>query len=186
MTCGDVEPLLEAFVDTELPTSTLLEVARHAGHCDACDRRVQGHLAVRRALAEQSERATAEIDFTGLWSKVDAEITRLDGQRAWRERADAKQGRTPRRVSLWGSVAAVAAGVALFVGIPATRQGPVQVASNRPVVQSGPGRPAGSGKRLPNHVYIDRLAGKDIALRREPKSGTTMIWVNHEVARGKW
>ena len=184
MTCGEVEPLLEAFVDTELPTSTLLEVARHAGHCDACDRQVQGHLAVRRALAEQSERDTAGIDFTGVWSKVDAEITRLDGQRTWRERSDAKRGRVPRRASLWGSVAAVAAGVALFVGMPDHE--PVKTASNRPVAQPGPGRPAGSGKRLPNHVYIDRLAGKDIALRREPKSGTTMIWVNHEVERGKW
>ena len=182
MTCGEVEPLLEAFVDTELPTSTLLEVARHAGHCDACDRQVQGRLVVRRALAEQSERDTAGIDFTGVWSKVDAEIMRLDGQRTWRERSDAKRGRVPRRVSLWGSVAAVAAGVALFVGMP--KPDPVQVATKRPVVQ--PGRPAGGGKRLPNHVYIDRLAGKDIALRREPKSGTTMIWVNHEVERGKW
>jgi hypothetical protein len=41
-------------------------------------------------------------------------------------------------------------------------------------------------KRLPNHVFIDRLAGKDIALRREAKSGTTMIWVNHEVERNGW
>ena len=187
MTCGEVEPLLEAFVDTELPTSTLLEVARHAGHCDACDRQVQGHLAVRRALAEQSERDTAGIDFTGVWSKVDAEIMRLDGQRTWRERSDAKRGRVPRRVSLWGSVAAVAAGVALFVGIPAPDRVPVpEKGLSTGTVAQPPGRLAGSSKRLPNHVYIDRLAGKDIALRREPKSGTTMIWVNHEVERGKW
>jgi hypothetical protein len=32
-----------------------------------------------------------------------------------------------------------------------------------------------------NHAVIDRLTGKDIAVRREPKSGTTFIWVNHTV-----
>ena len=46
--------------------------------------------------------------------------------------------------------------------------------------------PMGSGERVasasrlpPNHAYIDRLAGRDVLLRREPKSGTTLIWVNH-------
>jgi hypothetical protein len=33
--------------------------------------------------------------------------------------------------------------------------------------------------RSTNAADIDRLAGKDIAVRREPKSGTTIIWVNH-------
>jgi hypothetical protein len=33
--------------------------------------------------------------------------------------------------------------------------------------------------RFTNDADIDRLAGKDIAVRREPKSGTTIIWVNH-------
>jgi anti-sigma factor RsiW len=183
MTCGEVEPLIEAFVDSELPASTLLDVARHAGQCDACDRLVQRHLTVRLALSEHAEEATAALDFDGLWAKIDAEATRIDGQRAWRERADAKRGRTPYRKTLWGSIAAVAAGVALFVGIPATRQAPVMLASNP---QPGAvARPVAS-KRLPNHVYIDRLAGKDIAVRRERKSGTTMIWVNHEVERSGW
>jgi hypothetical protein len=147
---------------------------------------VQRYLTLRLALNEQAEVATADVDFAGLWAKIDAEATRIDGQRAWRERADAqRERRTPRgRMSLWGSVAAVAAGVALFVGIPATRQPSVQLASTQTAAGTGV-RPV-SSKRLPNHVYIDRLAGKDIALRREPKSGTTMIWVNHEVERSGW
>ena len=43
-----------------------------------------------------------------------------------------------------------------------------------------------TAKRPPNHVVIDRLAGKDIAVRRAKKDGTTMIWVNHEVERSGW
>ncbi len=36
-----------------------------------------------------------------------------------------------------------------------------------------------------NHTYIDRLTGKDITVRREPKDGTTVIWVNHTVGGGR-
>ena len=42
---------------------------------------------------------------------------------------------------------------------------------------------ASVSKRAVNHAYIDRLSGKDIAVRREPKSGTTIIWVSHQEPR---
>src|SRR5207247_2105358 len=35
MTCAEVEGLLDAFVDAELPAPALLAVARHAGGCEA-------------------------------------------------------------------------------------------------------------------------------------------------------
>jgi hypothetical protein len=77
-------------------------------------------------------------------------------------------------------VAAIAAGTMLYLR-PVSPHKPKQTASN-----AASAAQRGINKRLPNHVYIDRLAGKDIALRRESKSGTTMIWVNHEVESSGW
>jgi hypothetical protein len=151
---------------------------------------VQRLHAIREALADGSARAVDQLDLSGVWAQVDRAIARVEGQQVWRDlgrdRAAAKRGILPRRLG-WGAAAAIAAGTALFmrpVGGPIV--GPV--APTAQVAKGGtPAQLAkAESKRLPNHVYIDRLAGKDIALRREPKSGTTMIWVNHEVERNGW
>jgi anti-sigma factor RsiW len=181
MTCADATALLEAFVDTELSQPELLEVARHAGHCERCDAAVRGILTLRQAVVADVDRLLDGVDLSGMWARVDREIRRTEGQVAWRQRGLGRRSIGPRRVALWGSVAAIAAGAALFLRAPAPGPG-VQLACDLP--QAAPLRVA--AKRLPNHVYIDRLAGKDVALRHEPKSGTTMIWVNHEVENSGW
>jgi len=190
MTCADAAARIDGFVDGELSPSLAIDVARHLGQCPRCDASVQSLLAIREALADGSARAVDQLDLSGVWAQVDRAIARVEGQQEWRDlgrdRAAAKRGILPRRLG-WGAAAAIAAGTALFmrpVGGPVV--GPV--APSAQVAKSGaPAQLAkAESKRLPNHVYIDRLAGKDIALRREPKSGTTMIWVNHEVERSGW
>ncbi|HXJ35211.1 MAG TPA: hypothetical protein VMS22_14360 [Candidatus Eisenbacteria bacterium] len=176
MTCDEVGTLIDAFVDTELPSATLLEVACHAGHCARCERAVQDVLAIREVLVADVDRQVEGLDLSGVWSHVDAAIARTEGQAHWRQRGDAKRGRLPRSIPVWGSIAAIAAGAALYV----RPIGPVAVTNPAPSAVRV------ASKRLPNHVYIDRLAGKDIALRREAKSGTTIIWVNHEVEGSGW
>jgi hypothetical protein len=37
-----------------------------------------------------------------------------------------------------------------------------------------------ASRTMRNQTFIDRLAGKGVAVRREPKSGTTIIWVNYD------
>jgi anti-sigma factor RsiW len=176
MSCTDVEALLDAFVDGELSPSISVDVARHAGQCASCDMIVRDMVLLRDALVGASERAVAALDLSRVWPHVESEIVRGEQQTAWRDRVAGR-----RRVSrgvVWGTIAAMAAGIALLVRPtdPVSTPGPIgKVASVNRV-----------DKRLPNHVYIDRLAGKDIALRREPKSGTTMIWVNHEVESSGW
>jgi hypothetical protein len=135
---------------------------------------------IRDALVGASERAVGAMDLSGVWPHVQREIARGEAQTAWRDRVAARR-HVPRSV-VWGTVAAMAAGIALLVR--PTDPGSTRAAqvASRPV----PVAAARVAKRLPNHVYIDRLAGKDIALRREPKSGTTMIWVNHEVESSGW
>ena len=179
MTCRDAGTQIDAFVDGELSPSASVEVARHVGQCPRCDGAVRRLLTVRDVLLAESERAVSGLDLSRVWAHVGAEATRIDAQAAWR----ARSSRRLSRGMAWGSsIAAIAAGAALFLRMPG---GPTAV----PVVAKGPTPVAATkvaDKRLPNHVYIDRLAGKDIALRREPKSGTTMIWVNHEVPGSGW
>lgn len=180
MTCADALEQLDAFIDGELPPSSSVEVARHLSGCAPCDRTVQGMLAMRDALVTASERSVADMDFSTVWPAVAQAIDRADGQRAWRERGAARRGFS--RTLGWGTVAAIAAGTMLFFrpSVPTT---PTRLASN---TSSPTAATRGAAKRLPNHVVIDRLSGKDIALRRESKSGTTMIWVNHEVESSGW
>jgi anti-sigma factor RsiW len=180
MGCTEVGELIEAFVDSELPPEELLQVARHAGQCGRCDGVVRDLLAVREAVIADTSRLIDGVDLSRVWAGVDAAITRTDGQAEWRRRGEARRATFGgRRVTIWGSMAAIAAGVALFVGMPpggerkrvAVTQPPTQIAKN---------------KRIPNHVIIDQLAGKDITLKRDDQKGGTMIWVNHEVERSGW
>jgi anti-sigma factor RsiW len=179
-TCGDAEALLDAFVDAELPSETMLEIARHAGQCERCDRAVRDLVALRAAVVADVEHGVDGLDLAPVWAQIDAVIARSDAQAAWHERAAARRRRLTG-LPLWGSVAAIAAGAALLFRGPALQQvarGPNDVIPTAAVRVAA--------KRLPNHVYIDRLAGKDIALRSEPKSGTTIIWVNHEAEGTGW
>jgi anti-sigma factor RsiW len=178
MNCADTRERIDAFVDGELEPSGSVEVARHLSGCAPCDRQVQAVLAMRDALVKESDRTLAELDLSGVWPAVAKEIHRSDAQHAWRDRGASRRGVS--RGITWGAVAAIAAGTMIYlrpVGPPKLKH----VASN-----AAPAAQRGIPKRLPNHVYIDRLAGKDIALRRESKSGTTMIWVNHEVESSGW
>ena len=181
MTCADAGVRIDAFVDGELSPSISVDVARHVGQCVRCDGAVRRLLTVREALIAESERAVAGLDLSRVWPRVDAEPPRLREQAAWRERRPSSRRLT--RGMAWGSsIAAIAAGAALFLRMPVAPTAVPGIAKE--ATPPGPTRVA--QKRLPNHVFIDRLAGKDIALRRESKSGTTMIWVNHEVDGNGW
>ncbi|HJW68589.1 MAG TPA: hypothetical protein VJ829_04445, partial [Candidatus Binatia bacterium] len=70
---------------------------------------------------------------------------------------------------------AVAATALLWFQGPTTRQQPgktpMTVASARPT-------------RVSNQSAIDRIAGRGITIRREPKSGTMIIWVSSNGGEG--
>ena len=181
-TCGDVTERIDAFIDGELEPSVSVEVARHLGQCAPCDETMRAFLEVRDAIVAESDRAVSTLDLSTVWPAIDRDLTRVAEQVAWRARVAQRRRGLPRGLA-WGAVAALAAGMALFLR-PVDGPRPRGVAFSSP-----PGTTVAkvsTAKRLPNHVLIDRLAGKDIALRREPKSGTTMIWVNHEVERSGW
>jgi len=158
MTCGDVDTLLDAFLDSELPPPMLVAVARHAAACPTCDEAIRSFTTVRETLVDTVRRDVAAVDLSGLWPRIDAAIDGTQRRRRWTERV--------RDSRVWAAGLAMAAAITLVLlnVQPATRG---QLAGAR--IQRVP----------PNHAYIDRLAGRDVLLRREAKSGTTLIWVNH-------
>jgi len=175
MSCSESEKVLGAFVDSELSPERLFEVARHAGQCDRCSAAVSELLAGRQAVADAIDALVSRLDLSATWPGLEAAIERTDAEVAWRRRARSVRRRLSRTAPVWGSLAALAAGAIFFLRAPASL--PVATVASDP----WPSAVRVASKPLPNHIYIDRLAGKDIALRREPKTGPTVIWVNHEV-----
>jgi anti-sigma factor RsiW len=153
LTCLEVAPLIDAFIDAELPRPTLLEVARHAGGCAACDRTLRELGELCEAVG-RTERADAEaLDVPDLWPGVARQVARQEVRRLWRRRL--------RAAPAWGMAAAAAAAVLLWVrGAP---EEPARVAA----------RPR------PNQAVIERLDGTArVELRHERKNGTTLIMVS--------
>lgn len=155
MTCGDVETLLDAFLDSELPPPMLVAVARHAAGCPECDQAIRSFTVLRDALADTVRRDAEAVDLSTLWPRIDHAIGATERRRRWTYRAHGAR--------VWAASLAMAAVLALVImNVQWTDPGPAVRVARIP----------------PNHAYIDRLEGRDVVLRREAKSGTTVILVN--------
>jgi anti-sigma factor RsiW len=164
MTCGDVERLLDAFIDRELPAPMLLEVARHASACPPCDATVRQFATLGDLIGRTLAGDAAALDLAPVWPAVARRIERTTRWRWWAERL--------RTVPAWGVAAAALAASALFwleASSPPARRA-VRVAATR---------------LRPDQAVIDRLAGKHVTVRSEPKAGMTMIWVDYPVEPGR-
>ena len=167
MNCTDVEQLLEAFVDTELPPPQLLDVARHAATCSTCDGAIRELTDLRGSVAALLEHEVRQLDLSGVWPAVDAAIGRQAPPRA---RFAVLPGSTPAAMRMWAAMMAIAATALLWFRAPATHP----VAHKAPMTIASAARAA----RSSNDSAIDRIAGRGITMRREPKSGTMIIWVS--------
>ena len=158
MTCADVEPLQDAFVDAELPAPMLLAVARHAGTCGSCDAALRALGAVRETVSRTLEGEADTLELKQLWPMVQRRIEGAAQRRTWMRRA--------RVVPAWGAVAAIAAGVLVWLQTPV------------PTPRPEPGRVA--ARPRPNLAVIERLSAANnsrVSLRRDRKNGTTLIMV---------
>jgi anti-sigma factor RsiW len=173
MNCTDVEQLLEAFVDTELQPSQLLDVARHAATCSTCDGVIRELTELRGSIAALLEGEVRHLDLSRVWPAVDAAIDRQTPPRA---RLAMLAGSTPAAMRKWAALMAIAATAALWFRSPAT----TRVAGRAPVTVASAGR----ASRITNDTGIDRIAGHGITMRREPKTGTMIIWVSSNGADG--
>jgi len=166
MTCRDAEQLLGHFVDAELPPPMLLAVARHAADCPSCDEAARQLSALHDALAATIDADVGRLDLSGVWPAVEKQIARAPVRIPWRRRV----GSAP----LWGGMLAAAASALFFLQTRA----PVQFAKKPEM-----GRPVKVAMR-PKHdqAVIDRIDARNqkVTVRRVPKSGTTLIWVDYD------
>jgi anti-sigma factor RsiW len=165
MTCADVDHLADAFIDTELTPGEMIAVARHAGTCSACDAAIRDLETMRHVMGALVDAEVDALDFSRVWPRVAVGVDAAAARRA--------KVRHLRQLPVWGVALALAASLVLFF-----------MPSEQPVQRADVHRPRAASRlaSLPNYAQIDRLAGKNIAVRREPKDGTTMIWVTRQVA----
>ena len=120
---------------------------------------------LRGAVAALLEHEVRQLDLSGVWPAVDAAIGR---QAPPRSRRAVLPASTPAATRVWAALMALAASAVLWFRSPATSAGRRQDARCR-VRGTCP---------QSNDADIDRIAGRGIAMRREPKSGTMIIWVS--------
>lgn len=177
MNCTDVSTLLDPFLDTELPPPMLLAVARHAGTCTTCDAAIREMTELRELVARGNAAAVDGLDLRSVWSAVEAGIDRHDASQA--------RSRRLRALPMWGTMAAMAAGLLLWMGQIEAPKGPTPTPGKQ-IARADKGKSILSSRKIDNHTYIDRLrAERAIDVRREPKSGTTVVWVNHTEDAGR-
>jgi anti-sigma factor RsiW len=157
MSCHDVAGRIDAFIDSELSPSEQVEVARHVAGCSSCNTTVDSLLGLRDVLIGSSEAATDAMKLAAVWPAVEGAMDAHDARRWWWQRGT-------RGVPLWAAGMAMAAGALLVL---------------RAVQPSEPSLTTLAHATSRNPVVIERLAGRDISVRREMESGTTLIWVNH-------
>lgn len=160
MTCSDVAGLLDAFIDAELPGPMLLEVARHAGGCPACDASIRELTALHEAVERVVREDLDALDMSRVWPAVEAGMDRVVARRAWSRRL--------RSVPAWSVALAAAAGAVLWLRSPAPTPESPRVVATAPSM------------RRPNLAVIDRLNSgvSRVNISRERKLGTTLIMVS--------
>src|SRR5262249_49297931 len=112
MDCQDVEALLGGFVDTELSPPELLDVARHAATCSACDGAIRELTDLRGELTRLLEDEVRQFDLSRVWPAVAATIPASRPRRAG-------IAALPRQLPVWGAVMALAASLLLWLGTSA-------------------------------------------------------------------
>lgn len=183
LTCRDLDDLIDAFVDSELPPASLLDVARHAAHCQPCEDRIQSVTAIGHVLGTSVRADAATLDLSGVWAAVEQRIdvvdTRHHREHRWDRFRQAFGGPT---LPAWGTAAAIAASAVLYLQQPVTDHR-TAVADSTPVpatrISYPPPRNSDPGKASINQALIERIKGSNVRVRRLPKDGTTAIWVSY-------
>ena len=176
LSCADVQGMLDAFVDDELPAATLLDVARHGEQCNQCQTQMQSLTSLGHMLGVTIRRDAAALDLSGVWAGIER---RLDAVQTapTAVRMPPRWRRLFRGPALpaWGTAAAIAAS-AIFYLQPAG-----QIV--QPIADRVGGKPTLIVARdLWHKTDVERIKvrkGSDVQVRHLPKDGTTAVWVSY-------
>lgn len=163
MPCADVEARLDAFVDSELSPREQIDVARHLARCPGCNAVVERVPALRSSLASMAEVAVESMSLARVWPAVSNTI---DGGHRGRWAWPGERRVPARGLPMWAAGMAMAAGALLVLRAVQPTDAPITATT----VASLPPR---------SSVVIERVSGPNIDVRRDRKSGATIILVNH-------
>lgn len=188
LTCNDIDGLIDAYIDAELPSATLLQVARHGESCARCQAQMQSLTSLSHMVGVTVRDDVRALDLSGVWAAVERRID-ADLQiappspSAIRTRGKTSALRGPM-LPLWGTAAMIAASAVLYFQpslLTTSTHSPVStpdiVASSAPV---SPIKAMDVAYRP--KVSIERIrSGKTgaVQVRSLPKDGTTAIWVSY-------
>lgn len=153
MSCNDVDPRLDAFIDSELSPSEQVDVARHIAACASCEESVREMLGLRDALSSTANAWANGLNLSGVWPEVESAMDAHDGRQWWRWKGTR---RAAHAVPMWAAGVAMAAGALLTMRAVQPGDDPIVMAKG---------------------VEIRRVVG-DVDVRHDRKHDTTLIFVN--------
>ena len=168
MTCTEVEKLLEAFVDGELPGGAMRETARHLARCPSCETMAIRLERVQEAVRQAVLGEVGEPDTVASWNLIAPRLAASSSLPPWRERF----GSLRERLRFRGLPAPVWIGTAAAAIVAA-------------LLWAGGGQPPGDRSQgfqlLARQARIDLLdASSNVRVWNQPDSGALVIWVDEQ------
>jgi len=173
MTCAEIEKVLEAVVDGELPSCAMRETARHLARCSSCEAMAVQLEALQESVRKAVLNEVAEPDTRAAWNGL---APRLEGPPSWRGRLGSlgemlRFRRFPAPLWIGGTVAAAVIVALLWTGGEEPRGDLLSSARSRGVQQ------------LAAQPRIDLLkldAQGNVRVWNQPESGALVIWVDEQ------
>jgi hypothetical protein len=164
--CRETRPLLALFVDGELDSRQMREVALHSTRCADCERELRSLERVQQMVAEHVNAAVDEIDNLDIWPSIAPRLEAV--RRPWRERI---QGWWEADEAHWWLRVPLYAGVVAALILLAARWLPHGDAGQQQ-----------AATLVDNSVILDSVQSDaaSVALLNEPTTNTMVLWVTDE------
>lgn len=170
MTCREVGNLLGPFIDGELDSPQHETISLHVASCSACAAAAEREGELGRLVASTLKGELSRVDFSGFWDALEQRLALEERPASWLERVRRYVQETALvpRLALAGAFAAAVLLSAVFFADDHTDPRFVKP----PVVVSSVGHAV--------RVNRVRARGGTLAVLREPRYDTTVLWVSAE------
>jgi len=170
MNCRESRPLLPLFLDGELESRQMRDVALHSTRCTDCEGELRTMERLQELVSTTVASGVDEIDLGLVWEGVAARLSPV--QRPWRQRLVEWWEESTFLGRAWMplSAAAAAAVLAALLWQAPSPTGPAQIASGKPVeIADG----------VDNSAIVDSVQsnGNSLAFLREPETNTMVLWI---------
>jgi anti-sigma factor RsiW len=168
--CRETLPLLSLFVDGELDSRQMREVALHSTRCAACEQELRGIERVQDMVVECVNSAVDDMGVVDIWPSIAARIETV--RQPWTARMrdwwESGETRWLLRAPLYAAAAAALALLAVrWLPDAGAKQQTARVSVDNSVIFDSVGSDAPS-----------------LALLNEPETNTMVLWVTDEGTAG--